>query len=82
MEARESYEQEIMAKLRLLPEEQLAKVISMLENMEAEHQKTNTNVDKKKYSPAVEKLWGLLAHAPLSSDEFAKRKAEEKALDR
>ena len=82
MEARELYEQEIMAKVRLLPKEQLAKVISMLDNLQTEHQNNDGSVDKKKYSPAIEKLWGLLADKPLSSDEFAKRKAEEKALDR
>lgn len=75
MEARKLYEQQIMERVRLLPEDQLAKVISMLETLKTEEQK------KQDYLKAIEELRGKYRDELSSTEEFMRRKEEEKRLD-
>ncbi|RPD43795.1 hypothetical protein [Paracnuella aquatica] len=76
MEARKKYEEEILQKVHRLPDEQLPKVVSMLDKLQAE---AGSEV---KYSDAIERAWGLLSDGLSSSDAFAMRKQEEKELDK
>ncbi len=75
MEARKLYEEEIMKRVKLLPEAQLAKVISLMENLEAEEKKQQAYLD------AIEELCGKHRDSLPSTEEFMRRKQEEKELD-
>ena len=68
MGARKLYEEKILELIKNIPEEELPQVVSMIEKRNLHFQ-------------AVQELCGKYAHLPTSSDEFARRKQEEKLLD-
>jgi len=71
MGARKLYEEQILKLLENMPEESLAKIISLIEEEK-----------KKERQKSIDDACGKFAHIPTSSEEFAKRKQEEKLLDR
>lgn len=75
MEARKKYEEEIFKKVHRLPDEQLPKVVSLLDKLEEEEQKNA------EYSKTIKELRGKYKDQLSSTEEFMRRKAEEKELD-
>ena len=69
MAARKLYEEKIMKFLKELSEEELAKVVQMIDKGYL-------------FYDAVEEMCGKYSHVKTSSVEYAKRKREEKSLDR
>jgi len=61
-----------------MPEEQLAKVISLMDKLREEE--NNKKVEA--YRKAIERAWGFLKDSPSGTEEFMRRKEEEKKLDR
>lgn len=78
MEAKRRYEEEILQAFEELPEEQLAKVVSLVGKLR-EEEKTK-KIDG--YRKAIEEARGKYKHLPGSVDDFMRRKEEEKKLDR
>ena len=76
MEARKKYEEEILQKVHHLPDEQLSKVVSLLDKLAAEESK------KKDQLAAINELRGAFKEQLSSTEEFMLRKREEKKLDR
>ncbi len=74
MEARKLFEEEIMKRVKLLPEAQLARVISLMESLEAEEKKKQAHRD------AIEELCGKYRDVLPSSEDFMRRKQEEKKI--
>lgn len=76
MEAKKQYADEILRRVQALPEEQLAKVISLMDKLQEEEE------DKKEgYLKAIAELRGKYRDSFSSTEEFMKRKEEEKAMD-
>lgn len=75
MEAKKLKE-EVLRRLENLPEDQLPKVVSLLEKLDVEAR------SKKKYSEAINKVWGSLTDLNSSSEDFAARKKAEKSLEK
>jgi len=71
MGARKLYEEQILKLLENMPEESMAKIISLIEEEK-----------KKAQKKVIEEICGKYADVPTSSEEFARRKEEEKLLDR
>jgi hypothetical protein len=74
MGARKLYEEQIMELIKTIPEEELPQVVSLIEKIKEE--KTQ------KYLIAIEEGFGKYKHVLTSSDDFARRKQEEKLLDK
>ena len=68
---------EIMRRVEQLPEEQLAKVVSLIDQLE-EETKREKQAD---YLKAIAELRGKYQAELSSVDDFMKRKEEEKRLD-
>jgi hypothetical protein len=68
MGARKLYEEKILELIKNIPEDELAKVVSLIE-------KRNRQFE------AIREVCGKYSHVNTSSDEFARRKDEEKLLD-
>lgn len=64
--------------MQALPEEELPKVISLLDRLEEEEKKKRIE----NYRKAIDEAAGKFKHIPGSVDDFMKRKEEEKKLDR
>lgn len=75
MEAQKIRKEEVLKRVSLLPEHQLAKVVSLIETLEAEENK------KKDYLSAIEELCGKYRDSLPSTEDFMRRKQEEKELD-
>lgn len=75
MEAKKKYEEEILRRVQALPEEQLAKVISLMDKLQEEENK------KQGYLKAIVELRGKYRDSFSSTEAFMKRKEEEKAMD-
>lgn len=76
MQAKKKYEEEIIRRVQQLPEEQLAKVISLLEKLEKEGK-----IEKAKLN-TIDELRGKYKNSLSSTEIFMQRKQEEKKLDR
>ena len=76
MQAKRKYEEEILRRVQSLPEEQLARVISLLDKLAEEEKK------KRDSQKAIEELRGKYKDVLSSTEEFMRRKEEEKKLDR
>ena len=76
MEAKKKYEEEILRRVQDMPEEQLAKVISLMDKVQEESESK-----KQDYQKAIAELRGKYKHSMSSTEEFTKRKEEEKRLD-
>lgn len=74
MGARKLYEEKIVELIKNIREEELPKVVSLIEKIKEEQ--------TKKYLAAIKEGRGKFKGALSSSEEFMKRKAEEKLLDR
>jgi hypothetical protein len=68
MGARKLYEEKILELIKNIPEEELPKVVSLIEKRNMQFK-------------AIREVCGKYAHVKTSSDEFAKRKEEEKKPD-
>lgn len=68
MGARKLYEEKIVELIKNLPEEELPKVVSLIENRTIRFK-------------AIREICGKYSHLETSSDEFSSRKQEEKKLD-
>ena len=68
MGARKLYEEKILELIKNIPEEELPKVVSLIEKRNMQFK-------------AVREICGKYSHLDTSSDEFARRKQEEKKLD-
>lgn len=77
-QARKKYEEEILKAVQALPEEQLAKVVSLIETVQEEEKKKKQENQHK----VIDKLRGTYKGLFSSVDEFMARKQEEKKLDR
>ena len=69
MGVRKLYEEKILELIKNIPEEELSKVVSLIERRNMQY-------------TAIRELCGKYSYVKTSSDEFAARKAEEKKLDR
>ena len=74
MGARKLYEAQILELIRNIPEEELEGVVSIIEKIK--QQKTE------KYIEAIKQGQGRFKNVLSSSEEFMKRKKQEKLLDR
>jgi hypothetical protein len=74
MGARKLYEEKIVELIKNIPEEELPKVVSLIEKLKEEQ--------TKKYLNAIAEGRGKYKNVLNSSEEFMKRKQEEKLLDR
>ena len=74
MGARKLYEDEIKKFIESSKDEDLAKIVSMIKTMKQEKSERS--------SLAIEEAFGKYAHVKTSSEEFAKRKQDEKMLER
>ncbi len=68
MGARKLYEEKILELIKNIPEEELPKVVSLIE-------KRNMQFN------AIREVCGKYSHVKTSADDFAGRKEEEKKLD-
>ncbi len=75
MEAQKKYVEEILRRVPTLPEEQLAKVVSLMDKLQADE------VQKAAWSKAIEETSGKYRDSLSSTEEFSQRKQEEKALE-
>ncbi len=73
MGARKIYQEQILKFLETSKEEELAKVVSMIETLELQKRLS--------FEEAIEKVHGMFAHVNTSSEAFALRKQEEKLLE-
>ena len=71
MGARKLYEEQILKLLENMPEESMAKIISLIEEEK-----------KRAWLTAIDEAHGKLKNSLSSSEEFIRRKEEEKSLDR
>lgn len=68
MGARKLYEEKILDLIKNIPEEELPKVVSLIEKRNLQFH-------------AIREVCGKYSYVKTSSDEFAARKEEEKQLD-
>lgn len=69
MGARKLYEEKILSLIKDIPEDELAHVVAMIEN-------------RSKQLSAIRDVCGKYADVNTTSEEFSKRKREEKLLDK
>lgn len=74
MGARKLYEDEIKKFIESSKDEDLAKIVSMIKTLKQEKLERS--------SLAIEEAFGKYAHVKTSSEAFAKRKQDEKMLER
>jgi hypothetical protein len=74
MGARKLFEEKILDLIKTIPEDELPNVVSLIEKVKEE--KT------KKYLQAIEEGRGKFKHILSTTEEFLKRKHEDKLLDR
>jgi hypothetical protein len=74
MGARKLYEEKIVELIKNIPEEELPTVVSLIEKLKEEQ--------TKKYLNAITEGRGKYKNVLSSSEEFMKRKQEEKLLDK
>ncbi len=74
MGARKLYEEKILELIKNISEEELSKVVSLIEKIKEEQ--------TKKYLDAIKEGRGKFKDVLSSSEDFMKRKQEEKLLDR
>jgi len=74
MRARKFYEEQILKPLENMPEEELPTVVSMIEKLKQEK--------KGAYLKTIRESSGKFADSLSSTEEFMRRKQEEKLLDR
>ncbi len=75
MLTKQKYEEEILRKVQALPEAQLPKVISLLDKLENDENK------RQDYLKVIDELRGKYKDGLSSSEDFMRRKQEEKNLD-
>lgn len=68
MGARKLYEDKILALIKNIPEEELPKVVSLIEKRSVQFN-------------SIREVCGKYAYVKTSADDFASRKEEEKKLD-
>ncbi len=73
MGARQLYEKKILELIKNIPEEELSKVVTMIEKMKEEK--------RQKYLEAIREGLGKYKDTMPSTEEFLKRKHEDKLLD-
>jgi hypothetical protein len=74
MGARKLYEEKIVELIKNIPEEELPKVVSLIEKIK--------EAQNKKYLDAIAEGRGKFKNSLSTTEEFIKRKQEEKLLDR
>lgn len=77
MEPKRKYEEYIFRLVPMMPEEQLAKVVSLMEKLQEEDEEKRIEAGRK----AIEKAYGIFKDVPGTVDDFMRRKEEEKQLD-
>lgn len=74
MGARKLYQERILALIKNIPEEKLAEVVSIIENLKQD--KTE------RYITAIEQGQGKFKNTLSSTEQFMKRKQQEKLIDK
>lgn len=74
MGARKLYEAQILELIKNIPEEELEGVVSMIEKVKKQKEE--------KYIEAIKQGQGKFSNVLSSTEEFMKRKQDEKLLDR